>query len=459
MTQIDTALVKQTLAHLSEATNEASEAPTARRHQTKFRKELLAQDDAILARLIENLTDGECHQLVSLLGKDFRAEILPSLSEEKVGLISPLIGQNRTLEALEELPSDDAVAVVEKLQQEERQEILERLPVYTRHHIESSLAYPAESVARLMQREVVAVPQTWNVGQVIDYLREQQDLPNKFYDLQVINPKGSPVGALALDTLLRTPRHTQIAKIVDTSFATIKADADQEEAAFLFRDKDLTSLAVVDESDRLIGVITVDDIVDVIDEEAGEDLMKLSGVSGGEKFYGRTLATIRHRFGWLLLNLFITFLAAMVIGVFTDSIQQMVTLAMFMPIAASMGGVAAVQTLAITVRALAMKTLISNKQLWAIGREIAVNTSVGLLLGGFAALATRLIVGDGILAMVVGGAVLANVVFGGFLGVAIPIALKRAKLDPAVAGGPCATMGTDLFGLFTFLGLATLYAL
>lgn len=426
------------------------------------RRRLLEQDSDMVASLLENLSEEEVQAAVAILGKDFKSEILPRLSEELLARVSPLIGRVETVKAVAELPSDDAVAVVEKLEEPRREEILADLPQSARHRIESSLAYPEDSAARLMQRECAKVPEGWNVGRVIDYIREYKGreeggLPNKFYDIQVVDPKNHVVGVLALDTLLRTPLEKSVAEIMSRDFSTVVASTDQEDIAFLFRRKDLTSLPVVDDDDRLIGVITVDDIVDVIDEEASEDILKLSGVAGGDKFYGGTAQIIKRRFGWLLLNLAVTFVAALVIGMFTDSIQKLVTLAMFMPIAASMGGVAAVQTLAVTVRALAMKSILKDKQLRAVGRELTVNAAIGLLLGGFAAATSQLMTAEKTLSAVVGAAVFANVLFGGLLGVAVPIVLKRVGLDPAVASGPCATMGTDLFGLLTFLGLATLY--
>ena len=422
------------------------------------RKELFAHDSSLVARLLENLSDEELSSAIAILGDDFNSEILPHLSADLAAKVSPLIGEARTAKAIGELPSDDAVAVVEKLEEPKRGKILGRLPRTTRYRIENSLTYPEDSAARLMQREYVAVPQGWRVGRVIDHLREGKSLPDKFHAIQVVDPKNHVVGILALDTLLRTPKGESVAGIMNESFSTVGAATDQEEVADLFRSKDLTSLPVVDEAKRLIGVITVDDVVDVIDEEASEDILKLGGVGGGDEFYGGIAEVIKRRFGWLLLNLTVTFIAAMVIGAFTESIQKLVALAMFMPIAASMGGVASVQTLAVTVRAIAMKNILKDKQLWAIGKELTVNAAIGLLLGSFAALASGFMVPSEALALVVGAAVFANVVFGGLLGVAVPIALKRLGLDPAVASGPCATMGTDLFGILTFLGLATLYA-
>ncbi len=415
-------------------------------------------DTEATARLLESLGDDELKFAVSSLRGGAVRELLPRLSEELVAKISPLIGEDETVRAIEELPSDDAVSVVEKIEEPRREEILEQLPSVTRYRIEKSLAYPENSAARLMQSEYASVPRGWNVGRVIDYMREEKELPDKFYDIQVVNPKNQVVGVLPLDILLRSPRGKSVAAIMEKSFSFVKAATDQEVVADLFRKKDLTSMPVVDEADRLIGVVTVDDIVDVIDEEAGEDILKLSGVAAGYRFYGGFGQVIKRRFGWLLLNLAFTFVAALVIGIFTDSIRQLVALAMFMPIAASMGGVAAVQTLAVTVRALVMRNILRGRQLRAIGREMTVNALVGALLGAFAALGSELIAPGGTLSIVVGVAVAVNVFFGGFLGVAIPIALKRAGIDPAVASGPCATIGTDIFGLLTFLGLATLYA-
>jgi len=325
--------------------------------------------------------------------------------------------------------------------------------------VEEGLNFPEESAGRLMQREFVAIPQFWTVGKTADYLRAaSESLPDKFYDIFIVDPMHKYIGSVTLSDVLCTQRSVKMESIVDENRAKVPITMDQEQVAQIFRRKDLLSAPVVDDDGRLVGVITVDDIVDVIDAEAEEDLLSMGGVSDSD-IYSSTLTTVRSRSTWLLVNLFTAFIAACVISLFEGSIEKIVALAVLMPIVASMGGNAGTQTLTVAVRALATKELSSANAWRVIGKE----SLVGMLNGIFFALLLGTAVWwwfqDLKLGLVIASALVINLLVAGFFGAFVPVTLTRMNIDPAPAAGIFLTMMTDVIGFLAFLGLATIFLL
>jgi magnesium transporter len=410
---------------------------------------------ADLADLIEQV-GGECRPaLIELLRPDFDAEIFPyldgSIREELVEQLEP----KELAAAVAELESDDAIDLIEDLDEEQRREILENLPPEARAEVEQGLTYPEYSAGRLMSREFVAVPQFWTVGKALDYLRAQADsLPEDFYDLFIVDPMHRLVGAAPLSRIMRQRRSVRIMDILTEDIRTIPATIDQEEVAFIFRQYGLVSAPVVDEGQRLIGVITVDDVVDVIDEEAEEDLLKLAGVPDTD-IYRAVLDTTKARFSWLAVNLLTAFLAAAVIGLFEGTIQQVVALAALMPIVASMGGNAGTQTMTVAVRALATRELSEANAMRVVAKEALVGCINGAVFAVLVGLVAGLWFGNVFIGIVIGIALIINLFVAGLVGTLIPLGLHRLHIDPAVASGVFLTTVTDVVGFFAFLGLAT----
>ncbi|MDP6353209.1 MAG: magnesium transporter, partial [Alphaproteobacteria bacterium] len=352
------------------------------------------------------------------------------------------------------LDTDDAAYVLEDLEVAERKKVLDAMPPGDRELVAEALSYPEASAGRLMQRDYVAVPQYWTIGQVIDWLRESGDLPDDFYEIFVVDPTHSPVGTVPLNRAMRTKRPVPVAEIMATDQKLIPVAMDQEEVAFLFDHYNLMSAAVVDPDGRMIGQITIDDVVDVIQEEHEEDLHRLGGVSAEGDIHRSAGETTRARFAWLLVNLFTAALASVTIALFADTIAQIVALAILMPIVASMGGNAGTQTLTVAVRALATRELTAANAARIFWKETIVGGYNGL---GFALLAGILAwawFGEPMLAVVIGLAMVVNLVVAGMSGILIPLAMWRAGIDPAVSAAVLLTTVTDVVGFFAFLGLA-----
>jgi magnesium transporter len=375
---------------------------------------------------------------------NIREEILEELRTETVA------------EGVRELDSDDAVAILEDLPKEEQDEILGQLPAPERVALARSLDYPENSAGRRMQDEFIAVEPHWTVGQTIDYLREQPELPDRFWELYVVDPERHLQGAVALDRLLRTKRPVSIAELMDEELRSVRATDDQEEVARLFERYDLVSAPVIDANDRLVGVITFDDIVDVIEEEAEEDIKALGGVRG-EELSDSVWTIAKGRFNWLMVNLATAFLASSVLGLFEGQLQKMVALAVLAPIVASQGGNAATQTMTVAVRALATRELSSANASRIILRELLVGVLNGVafaIITGVAAAAWFRIPDLG---LVIGLAMICNLVAGALGGILIPLLLHRSRADPAVSSGVFVTTVTDVIGFFAFLSIATLW--
>lgn len=406
-----------------------------------------------LAALIEALDPEERTALIRLLGEDFDFTALTELDETLRVQILEALPPKTVAEGVRELESDDAVTLLEDLEPREQAEILAELPPIERAAVARSLEYPEESAGRLMQTDFIAVPPFWNVGQAIDYMREEKELPDEFFMLFVVDAAYHLVGTVALDRLLRSKRPTPIAEIMETDVEAVKAADDQEDVARRFERYNLIAAPVVDDDGRLVGVITVDDIVDVIEEEAEEDIRRLAGV--GDEETSDTIGYVaRSRIPWLLVNVVTAFLVAAVIGLFGASIEQMVALAILMPIVASMSGNAGIQAMTVTTRAIATRDIAARAALRAIGREIMVGLINGLAVAVVIGLGAGLWFGSVDLGVVIGVALVLCLLVAGLVGATIPLAFDRLGIDPAVASGVIVTAVTDVAGFFVFLGLA-----
>ena len=408
---------------------------------------------ADVADLLEQLPAGQRDMLVDSLGARLDAETYAHLDEAVREDIVDSIDNAVLADVVVELDSDDAVDFIEDLEEADQRAVLDAMPAQERVLLEDSLRFPEDSAGRLMRRDAATIPSYWNVGQTIDFMRSDVELPNDFYLLIVVGPTLQPIGVVPLSRLLRTTRPVGITEIMETEIRLIPATMDQEEVAFLFRQYGLVSAPVVDEYGRLIGVIDVDDVVHVMDEEAEEDLLKLGGVREDD-FYDAVVDTIRSRFSWLLVNLMTAILASVVIGLFDAAIDKVVALAVLMPIVASMGGNAGTQTLTVAVRALAVKELTATNALRIIGKETLVGGINGFL---FAALVGGVAIawfGDPVIGGIIAVAMVVNLLFAGLAGTIIPLALDRWGGDPAVGSTVVLTTVTDVVGFLSFLGLA-----
>jgi magnesium transporter len=412
--------------------------------------------EADMGALIEALEPEQRPRLVSLLGIDFDFTALTEVDDAVRDEILDELPPQAVAHGVSELESDDAVAILEDLPQEEQAEILEQLPQPDRAALARSLDYPEESAGRRMQAEFIAVPPSWNVGQAIDYMRETQELPDRFFELYVTDEGRHFVGAVPLDRLLRSKRPVPVSDLMERERHRIRADEDQEEVARMFQRYDLVAAPVVDADDRLVGIITFDDVADVIEQEAEEDIKALGGVRD-EELSDSVWKIARGRFNWLLVNLATAFLASSVLGLFEGQLQKMVALAVLAPIVASQGGNATTQTMTIAVRALATRDL-SDANAWrVITRELMVGLLNGIafaIISGVAAYVWFRVPGLG---LVIGLAMICNLVAAALGGILIPLVLNRLRFDPAVASSPFVTTVTDVVGFFSFLGIATLW--
>ncbi len=407
-----------------------------------------------LGDLLEALLPEQRRELVRLLGTDFDFGALTEVDEAIRLDIVDNLPNAQIAQAVQELDSDDAVYILEDLDQEDQDEILSQLPFTERIRLRRALDYPEETAGRRMQTEFVAVPPFWTVGQTIDYMREDKNLPDRFSQVFVIDPTFKLLGAVDLDQILRTKRAVKIQDVMHETRHAIPATMDQEEAAREFEQYDLLSAAVVDENDRLVGVLTIDDVVDVIQEEAEEDLMRMGGV-GDEELSDSVLSTSRSRVPWLLVNLVTAFLTASVISLFDRTIEHIVALAVLMPIVAGMGGNAGSQTMTVTVRALATKDLDIYNAWRVIRRELGVGLINGTVFAILIGVVAGTWFGNANIGGIIAAAMVINMFAAALAGILIPLALDRLGIDPAVASAVFVTAVTDVVGFFAFLGLAT----
>ncbi|MBL6932733.1 MAG: magnesium transporter [Rhodospirillales bacterium] len=419
-----------------------------------------------VADLLEHLADDDRDTLIEALQGILDPEVFSELDENVRDDLVAKLGFDYVASAVTEMDTDDAVQVIEELEEHEQKQVLDAIPAGDRTLIEEGLAYPEDSAGRMMQREVMTVPEFWSVGETIDFLREHADgedagkasLPDLFYDIFVVDPAHKPGGFVALSRLLRSRRQVAVTDIMSVEMKLIPVEEDQEDVAYLFSQRDLVSAPVVDPDGRLVGVITVDDIVDVIHEEHEEDIMRMGGVREDDLF-DAVGATTRARFSWLLLNLGTAILASVIIGFFEATIEQIVALAVLMPIVASMGGNAGTQTLTVTVRALAMKDLTSTNALRVVGKEMLVGSINGVVFAILTGLVAWFWFDSQALGTVIALAMIVNLFIAGLAGTTIPLMLDRYGIDPAIASSVFLTTVTDVVGFAAFLGLAALFLL
>ncbi len=411
-----------------------------------------------LADLIELLDADERASFVKAMGAEFDFEAFSELDETVRDQLSEELPNQLLAQAAQELDTDDAAYLLENLEESDRQEIFEQLPTVDRAALERNFEYEEDTAGRLMQADYVTVAPFWTIGQVIDYLRASENLPDVFSEIFVVDPAYKVLGSVDLSRLVRTKRHVRVDSIMNSERVIVKATDDQEEVARAFGRFDLMSAPVVDDNERLVGVVTVDDVVDVIQEEADEDMRALAGV-GDETLADSVYWTTRSRVPWLVVNLATAILASLVIKLFDASIEQMVALAVLMPIVASMGGNAGTQTMTVTVRALATNKLGRVNAPRVIMRETLVGVLNGLILSVIMAAVTFVWFGSGMLGGVIAVAMVINLLAAALAGILIPLAMDRMELDPAPASGVFVTTVTDVVGFFAFLGLAALWIL
>lgn len=388
--------------------------------------------------------------LAGLVDADVIAELNDYVREDLIDLLDA----RQVADIAAELDTDDAVAMIEDMEEDEQRAVLRELAPDDRAAIEEALSYPEESAGRLMQRELVAVPEHWTVGQTIDFLRDHQQLTTDFWEVFVVDPAHKPIGTVQLSWVLRTPRSVEMADVMKREQTLIPVDMDQEEVALRFQKYALISAAVIDPNGRLVGMITVDDIVHIIQAEASEDILKLSGAGDGD-INEPVLESYKARVRWLLANLLTAMVAVSIISFFEDSIERMAILAALMPIVAGVGGNAGTQTMAVAVRAIATNQLTRSNTWRTITREIRVALLNGVTVAVVIGVGVGLFLSNPQLGAVIAAATMANVLIAGLAGVAVPVILDRQDVDPAVASSIFVTMITDSMGFLAFLGLAT----
>ncbi len=392
--------------------------------------------------------------IAELLDGDVLAEMNEWVRDELIDALAP----HEVAELATQLDTDDAVAIIEEMEEEDQRAVLRAMEPDDRAAIEEALSYPEESAGRLMQRDLIAVPEHWTVGHVLDYLRSNEDLTTDFWEIFVVDHAHHPIGTCKLSWVMRTPRKVAISDVMQREQNLIPVDMDQEEVALRFQKYALISAAVVDPSGRLVGMITVDDIVHIIQEEAGEDILKLSGAGDGD-INEPIFETVKVRLAWLVVNMATAVIAASVVGLFQSTISGLVVLAVLMPIVSGMGGNAGTQTMAVAVRALALNQLTSSNTARMILREFRIAITNGLCLGALIGIAVYLIYGNRDLGIVICLAMIINNIVAGLAGILVPVSLDKAGADPAVSSAVFVTTATDVMGFFSFLGLATLWGL
>ena len=408
---------------------------------------------ADIADLLEQINGFDRRRLIDLYGEEFEGDILfeldESIREEVIAALRPDV----LVEAVRDLESDEVVDLLEDLEDRQKTTILEALPEPDRVAVEQSLTYPEFSAGRLMQREVVMAPEHWTVGDAVDFLRAAKRLPDQFYHVTLVDPKLRPLANVTLGKLMSSGRNVPLLDIVEEVFCVIPALQDEADVAYAFNQYHLISAPVVDESNRLIGMITIDDAMAVLEEESQEDILRLAGVTESN-LSDRVLETAKQRFPWLAVNLVSAILASLVIAQFEATIAQLVALAVLMPIVASMGGNAGTQSLTVAVRALATRDLTASNIWRVVRREVVVGLLNGLLFAGVMGVVGFVWFGSLALGGVIAAAMVVNSIVAGLSGTLVPIVLDRFGVDPALASGAFVTTVTDVVGFFAFLGLA-----
>ena len=416
-------------------------------------KDLHAAD---IAELLEFLSTNQRTYLLNQLDSEDYTDVLAELDDSIIDQTVNLLQHEKVAKSISDMETDDAVGLIESLEPDTQKKILDKVSAEDREIFNESLNYPEDTAGRRMQKEIVSMPSFWTVGQAIDYLRDEEELPEDFFELFIVDPSNKPLGSVSVSKVLRSNRKIRLNDITIESPIFIPADMDQEEAAMTFEKYSLVSAGVVDKNGRLIGRLTADDIMWVLQEEAEEDILRMGGVIETEMNQGIIKST-RKRFIWLFLNLLTAILASIVISFFDASIEKMVALAVLMPIVASMGGNAGTQTLTLTVRALATKDLVQNNRRKIFSKEISISILNSIIFAIITAVAAQLWFQDFYLSIIVGSAMVVNILSAGFFGFLIPYGLNYFRVDPAIASSVFVTTITDVVGFLSFLGLASIF--
>ncbi len=414
--------------------------------------------EADVANLIENLSNETRVKLIELEEFNIDPDIFIELNESIQGEVLQLLSTESIINIIKRLESDDSIKILENLEKSKKETVLEKLPPKDKFLLEEGLSYPEDSAARIMQREFTAVPSNWSVGQTIDYLRENKDLPKEFLEIFIVDNDFKPIGTVPSSRVLRTPRDSKMNSIMAEMPVLISVNMDKEEVGHTFESYNLVSAGVVNKDNKLVGMITADDVVTVVQEEAEEDALRMAGV-GDEEITDSVIIKTKRRFNWLLLNLLTALLATWVISNFGASIEQMVALAFLMPIVASMGGNAGMQTLAVTIRAIAKKELSASNFNRVVGKEFIIGILNGVIFAIITAIIVHLWFKEISLSLLIGVSMILNMIVAGLFGILVPVSLKKMNIDPALASSVFVTTITDVIGFLSFLGLGSYYFL
>jgi magnesium transporter len=408
-----------------------------------------------VANLIENLSYDTRVKLIEIESFNIAPEIFIELNESIQGEVLKLLSINSIANIIKRLESDDAVSILENIEIDKKNLILDKLPPKDRFLLEEGLSYPEDSAARIMQREFTAIPSDWTVGQTIDYLRESNDLPQEFLEIFIVDNDFKPIGIVPSSRVLRTPREFKMNSIMREMPVLISVNMDKEEVGHTFENYNLVSAGVVNKNNKLVGMITADDVVTVVQEEAEEDILRLAGV-GDEEITDTVFVKTKRRFNWLLINLATALLASWIISIFGAEIEKVVALAFLMPIVASMGGNAGMQTLAVTIRAIATKELSSSNINQIIGKEFFIGVLNGIIFAVITAVVVHLWFKQIDLSIIIAASMVLNMIVAGLFGILIPVTLKKMNIDPALASSVFVTTVTDVIGFLSFLGIGSL---
>jgi len=413
-----------------------------------------------LANIIEQLDASSRKKLIFFLGSSIEPEIILELDKDIRKEIILVVGEHTFLDVVSKLDTDDLIVVLEELDEDVRGQYLKLLPKKSqRELVKKGLKFPEDTAGRIMSTNVVSISASWTIGKTLKFLRQKKELlPDDIFEVYILDSKRKPIGTLNLNTIVRSSSGTTVKDIMNTQFKTIPIDTDQEEIALGFRQNNLIAAPVVDKSGKIVGQINHDDIIDIIEEETEEDLLRLSGVQSGDT-YSAVLQTIKSRFSWLLINLLTAIAASFVIGIFESALKQVVALAILMPIVASMGGNAGTQTLTVAVRSLALREITRANALRVIGKEFAVGAINGLIFAAIIGTVASYWFNLPLLGFVIAAAMLLNLIIACLSGILIPLILDKTGIDPAIASTVVLTTITDIFGFFTFLGLGSIYLL
>ena len=408
------------------------------------------------ADIIEHLSENDREKLIKLNNFKIDPEVFVELNESIQSEIIKYLSSETIVTILKNLESDDAIKILENIDEKNKNSILGSLPPKDRFALLESLSYPEDSAARIMQREFTAIPSNWSVGQTIDYLRENKDLPEEFLEIFIVDEDFKPVGTVPSSKVLTSPRDTKMANVMSESQLLVPVDMDREEVANLFENYNLNSAAVIDKNNKLVGMIMNDDVLTVLKEEAEEDALRLAGV-GDEEITDGVLVKTKRRFNWLLLNLFTAFLATWCISLFGATIEQMVVLAFLMPIVASMGGNAGMQTLAVTVRTIATNDLTKNNFSSNVFKEFSIGILNGVIFAVISAIVVQIWFQDNLLSIIIAISMVLTMIIAGLFGILVPFTLKKMNIDPAIASSVFVTTITDVIGFVSFLGVGAYF--